>query len=103
MQALRKSSVHEQPSHSGMVAASEADHDRPRLAGDEAAAASPALALREHLAARLEELTLTSTDDAAALAEPSVEKLPVPARLAVIFGASAALWLAIYLASAALL
>lgn len=103
MQALRKSSVHEQPSHADVVATPEADHDRPRLAGDEAATASPALALREHLAARLEELALASADDAAALAEPSVEKLPIPARLAVIFGASGVLWLAIYLASGALL
>lgn len=97
MQALRKFGPQER---AAVGAAPQLDRYGPWLAGEEAAAASPALALREHLAVRLEEL---ARGDAAVLAEPLSARLPVPVRLAVIVGLSLSLWLALYLAVAAII
>lgn len=107
MQALRKSILQQptQPTEPAEPSARPAgDRRAPRLPADQAAALSPALALREHLTARLEELAIQAGPrDAAVLADPSVGKLPIPARAAVIMGMSLSLWFALYLAVAAVL
>lgn len=107
MQALRKSIVQQPtpPVEPAEPAARPAgDRRAPRLPVDQAAALSPALGLREHLTARLEELAIhAAPGEAAAVSEPTVAKLPVPGRAAVIVGLSLTLWLALYLAVAAIL
>lgn len=99
MQALRKPSADTSISRDVAVRGGATG---PRLAGDEAAALSPALALRHHLTARLEELAQVPVSHAAVLAEPTV-KLPMQARVVVIVGLSASLWLGIYFTVAALI
>lgn len=99
MQALRKPSA--DPTVSYAPAARE--HGNPlELAGDHAATLSPALALRHHLTARLEELAQVPGGDAAVLVDPTA-KLPMQARVAVIVGLSLSLWVGAYLAVAAII
>lgn len=99
MQALRKPSADTTASHGVAVRNGTAG---PRLAGDDAATMSPALALRHHLTARLDELAQVPMTSAAVLAEPTI-KLPMQARVTLIVGLSVSLWLGIYVAVAALI
>ena len=99
MQALRKPSADTITSHG---VAARTGTTGPRLAGDDAATLSPALALRHHLTARLDELAQVPVPHTAVLAEPTF-KLPMQGRVAVIIGLSASLWLGIYFTAAALL
>ena len=55
MQALRKTDIQAQPSHVPETDSGSTDWAGPRPAGADRAAMSPALLLRDHLAARLDE------------------------------------------------
>lgn len=101
MQALRKSDVQSQPAP--VQADAVVERVGPRAADGAMATQSPALLLRDHLAARLGELAELKADDAAVLAEPIEAKLAIPARVAVIVGISVALWTALGVAAFALL
>lgn len=86
MQALRKSSS------LAATVAPRAEPVGPQAVRDHAATASPALALRDRLAARLEEMAQGTGNGVALVAEPTVAKLPMQARVLVIVGLSLALW-----------
>ena len=100
MQALRKSSDAVPASTEAGSSASHQDGDVLQLAGEQATAMSPALALRDHLAARLDELSRSATSEIAVPGEAET-KLPMATRATVILGLSIALWLVVYLAIAA--
>lgn len=100
MQALRKPIV-QPPATPADSSAQGEEWTGPRLPAAEAAALSPALALREHLAARLEELTGQAGPTEST--ETVETKLPVPVRVTLIVGLSLSLWAALYLAIAAIL
>lgn len=100
MQPLRKTDIQAQPADADREAT---ERVGPRPVGGDPATQSPALLLRDHLAARLDELAQLKAGDAAVLAVPAEPKLPVPARVAVIVGLSLSLWLALGLTAAAVL
>lgn len=103
MQALRKTDAHAQSSHAAPAERESTGWVAPRTAGDGSAAQSPALQLRDHLAARLEEFAQLNASDAAVMALPAETKLPMQARIAVIVGLSVSLWVALGLAITAVL
>lgn len=102
MQALRKPDVQAQP-HPFDDADEVRGWSELRVHGGNGAAQSPALALRDHLAARLDELAQIKASDAAVLALPEAVKLPMAARVAVIVGLSLSLWGALYMGVSAML